>query len=265
MDTLLLPSKVEWHDGQQPNQKQVVIEPCFYGYGTTLGNALRRVLLSSLPGAAVTAVKITGVEHEFSTVDGVTEDVVEILLNLKRLRVRSHSAEPVTVKLTSKGVTEVTAADFEKNADVEIINPELVIATLNDKKATFEMEVTIEQGLGYVPTEQQDKSQLTVGQIAVDALYSPVVNVGYAVENTRVGDVTNYDKLTITIETDGIITPEEAFERSVAILIEQFAALQAGGHTPAESTEAAAGAEETVSEEVGSASAEATADEEAAE
>ncbi|MFA5076570.1 MAG: DNA-directed RNA polymerase subunit alpha [Patescibacteria group bacterium] len=229
MEKLLLPSKIEWQKGENKNQKSVVIEPCYFGYGTTLGNALRRVLLSSLPGAAVTAVKIKGAEHEFSTLPGVLEDVVEIILNLKRLRINLHSDDPVKITLKAKGEKEVTGADFDKNSEVEIVNPSMIIANLTDKKAELEMEVTVAKGRGYIPTEAQDKSKLNVGEIAVDALFSPVVSAGFRVENTRVGQITNYDKLTLHIETDGSITPEEAFDQSVKILIDHVNILQGVG------------------------------------
>jgi DNA-directed RNA polymerase subunit alpha len=226
MEKLLLPSKIEWHKGEETNQKFVTIEPCYYGYGTTLGNALRRVLLSSLPGAAVTTVKIQGVQHEFSAIPNVQEDVVEIILNLKRLRIKMQSNEPIKLALKVKGEKVVTAADFEKNPQIEITNPDLVIATLTDKKAELDMEVTITSGRGYVPTENQDKSQLAVGEIAVDSIFTPVVNVSYKVENTRVGQITDYDKLTIYIETDGTVRPEEAFSQGVDMLLEYFQILK---------------------------------------
>ncbi|MFA6534389.1 MAG: DNA-directed RNA polymerase subunit alpha [Patescibacteria group bacterium] len=226
MENLLLPSKIEWQKGEGKNQKVVTIEPCYYGYGTTLGNALRRVLLSSLPGAAVTAVKINGVDHEFSTLTGVQEDIVEIILNLKRLRVKILGDEAVKLTLKAKGEKTATAEDFEKNSAVEIMNPDLTIATLTDKKSELEMEITVAKGRGYVPTENQDKSQLNVGEIAIDSIFTPVVNVGYKVENTRVGQVTDYDKLTIYLETDGTVTPEEAFSQAVNILLDHFSVLK---------------------------------------
>ncbi|MBI5621479.1 DNA-directed RNA polymerase subunit alpha [Candidatus Falkowbacteria bacterium] len=238
MENLLLPSKIEWQKGEDKNQKAVVIEPCYYGYGTTLGNALRRVLLSSLPGAAVTTVKIEGVEHEFSTLDGLQEDIVELILNLKRLRVTLHGEQPVKLILNAKGEGTLTAADFDKNADVEIANPELVIAHLTDKKAVLNMAVTLATGRGYVPTEHQDKSQLSVGEIAVDSIFTPVVNVGYKVENTRVGQITDYDKLIIYIETDGTVSPEDAFAQAVDIMLDHFKTLK--GETAGQSTADAA-------------------------
>lgn len=239
MENLLLPGKVTWQAGEHANHQMVTIEPCYYGYGMTLGNALRRVLLSSLPGAAVTSVKFNGVEHEFSTIDYVSEDVVDLILNLKRLRVKVHSDQPVKITLKVKGEKDVTAGDFDKNAEVEVMNPDLHLATLTDKKAVLDMEVVVERGRGYLPTEQQDKSRLAVGEIAVDAVFTPVVNVGYKVENTRVGQVTDYDKLTMYVETDGISTPPEAFIQAVDILLEQFTALKQGGAQAAPSADEA--------------------------
>lgn len=228
MENLLLPAKIEWQKGEEKNQKVLTIEPCYYGYGQTLGNSLRRVLLSSLPGAAVISVKIKGAEHEFSAIPNVQEDVVEMILNLKRLRIKLHSDEPIKLNLKIKGEKVATAADFDKNAQVEICNPDLIIATLTDKKAELEMEVTVAKGRGYVPTESQDKTQLTVGEIAIDSIFTPVVNVGYKVENTRVGQITDYDKLTMYIETDGTITPEEAYNQAVDILLDHYQVLKGG-------------------------------------
>ena len=221
MENILLPTKLEVTPGSKPNEGVFVLEPCFYGYGTTVGNALRRVLLSSLPGAAVTAVKIKGAQHEFSTVPNVKEDVLEIILNLKLLRLKMFTDEPTRLSLRVTGEKDVTADDFEKNSNVEIANPSLRIATLTDKKADFEMEVTVERGRGYVPTEARPKAP-ELGMIMVDALFSPVRNVGYRVENARVGEITNYDRLIMTIETDGTITPDSAITTSTQILLDYF-------------------------------------------
>ena len=220
MENILLPSKISFEKGERPNEGILVVEPCFYGYGTTLGNALRRVLLSSLPGAAVVAVKIKGVTHEFQPIENVKEDALEVILNLKSLRVKVFSDEPVVLKLSASGVKTITAADITKNADVEIVNPELVIANLTDAKSTFEMELTVRKGRGYASTEERVGETYDIGTIAIDALFSPVRNVGYHVVNTRVGDITNYDKLIMNIETDGTMTPEEAVEQSSKILID---------------------------------------------
>ena len=214
MENILLPSRIHYSDGERPNEGVLVVEPCFYGYGTTLGNALRRVLLSSLPGAAVTAVKMKGVHHEFQAVKGVKEDALEIILNLKSLRLKCFSDEPVKLSLSVSGAKTVTAADIVPNADVEIVNPEIVIATVTEDSATFEMELTVRKGRGYATSEERASAEegRELGTIVIDALFSPVRNVGYRVENTRVGEITNYDKLIMTIETDGTITPQDAVE-----------------------------------------------------
>jgi DNA-directed RNA polymerase subunit alpha len=222
MESLLLPSKIRFAKGERPHEGILTVEPCTQGYGTTIGNAMRRVLLSSLPGAAVTAVKIKGVDHEFSTINGVKEDVLEIILNLKALRLKCHSSEPVKVSLSVKGEKTVTAADFEKNADVEIVNKDLVIATLTDKSSSFEMEITVAQGRGFRTTEERLKEKLELGTIAIDALYSPVINVSYKVEATRLGEKTDYDKLILSVETDGTMDPLDACRDSVAILLDHL-------------------------------------------
>lgn len=202
-----------------------VIEPLHPGYGMTLGNSMRRVLLSSLAGAAVTAVKISGVSHEFTVVEGVREDVIEIILNLKRLRLKYYGDEPGTIVLTKKGKGVVTAADIKANSEVEVVNKDLEIANIDDAKTTFEMEIRVEQGRGYVPVESRGSETLPVGWIAVDALYTPIERVRYSVENTRVGQMTNLDKLIIDIETDGSIEPKEALEQSAQILVGHFQVL----------------------------------------
>ncbi|MEK7632300.1 MAG: DNA-directed RNA polymerase subunit alpha [Patescibacteria group bacterium] len=226
METIFLPSKMHFAPGAVANESILTIEPLHHGYGTTVGNSLRRVLLSSLPGAAVTAMKIKGVQHEFSTVPGVKEDVLDIMLNIKKLRMRVHSEEPVVLKLATNKVGVVTAAAIEKNADVEIANPELEIATITDAKTPFDMEITVSRGRGYVPTEERDSAPTEIGVIAVDAMFSPVRNVGFRVENTRVGEITNYDKLIMNITTDGTVTPQEAVEQTTKILLNHFTWIQ---------------------------------------
>lgn len=221
MENILLPTKLEITPGSKPNEGVFVLEPCFYGYGTTVGNALRRILLSSLPGAAVTAVKIKGAQHEFSTLPYVKEDVLEIILNLKLLRLKMFTDEPVRLSMRVTSEKEVTGEDFEKNSNIEITNPSFHIATLTDKKADFEMEITVERGRGYVPTEARPKAP-ELGMIMVDALFSPVRNVGYRVENARVGEITNYDRLIMTVETDGTISPQDAITTSTQILLDYF-------------------------------------------
>lgn len=226
MENILLPSRIQYDDTERPNEGVLTVEPCFHGYGTTLGNALRRVLLSSLPGAAVTAVKMKGVNHEFQAVKGVKEDALEIILNVKLLRLKCFSDEPVKLTLSVKGSKVVTAGDITPNADVEIINPELALATVTEDGATFEMELTVRRGRGYTTSEERvEETPRELGTIAIDALFSPVRNVGYRVENTRVGEITNYDKLIMTIETDGSITPKEAVQESAKILIDYFSIL----------------------------------------
>lgn len=225
MESILLPSRIQYEDGERPNEGILTVEPCFHGYGTTLGNALRRVLLSSLPGSAVIAVKIKGVNHEFQAINGVKEDALEVILNLKSLRLKSFSEEPVKLSLSVSGSKVVTAADIKPNADVEITNPELVIATATDDSSTLEMEITVGRGRGYCPSEERKNELHDIGTIAIDALYSPIRNVGYRVENTRVGEITNYDKLIMTIETDGTISPQDAVAQSSKILIDYFSLL----------------------------------------
>jgi len=221
MENIPLPQHIT-SESIGPNRAHIVVEPCYPGYGTTLGNALRRVLLSSLPGAAVVAVKITAVDHEFSTVPGMKEDVVDLLLNIKQLRLKVHSAEPVKFMLKVTGEREVKAGDISATSDVEVTNPDLHLATLTDKKANLEIEFTAQQGRGYVPVESREKEKLDIGTIAVDAIYTPIRQVGYNVENVRVGQVTNYDKLTLDVETDGSLTPLEAVKQSSRILIDHF-------------------------------------------
>ncbi|OGE84271.1 MAG: DNA-directed RNA polymerase subunit alpha [Candidatus Doudnabacteria bacterium RIFCSPHIGHO2_01_FULL_49_9] len=220
-----LPNKVTFSK-EEGTKTEVVIEPLYPGYGVTVGNALRRVLLSSLPGAAVTGVKIKGVDHEFSTVNNVTEDVVDIILNLKQLRLRVNSAESVRLTVAVKGQKTVKASDIKADSRVEIINPDLVIATLDNKSADFGMEIVVQRGLGYVPVEMRETEKREIGMIGVDAIYTPVRNVNFEVQNVRVGQITNYDKLMITMETDGSISGREAMDIASQILVDHFALLK---------------------------------------
>lgn len=222
MDKFLLPSVFKVEESEKPNIATIVLEPCYHGYGTTLGNTLRRVLLSSLPGAAVTAVKIKGATHEFTILENVKEDVVEIILNLKRLRLRVFSSEEVKLNLVAKGEGVVTAAQIEATADVEIVNSDLPIATLSHKDAKLEMEIFVSQGRGYVPVEEKEKTKLELGTIAIDSIFNPVLNVGYRVDFVRVGEITNFERLSLTIETDGTITPVNALIQSARILVDHF-------------------------------------------
>jgi DNA-directed RNA polymerase subunit alpha len=198
------------------------IEGLYTGYGNTLGNALRRALLSSLPGAAITQVKIKGVDHEFSTLPGMVEDIVEFTLNLKQVRFHFFSEEPQVLTLKAKGESKVTAGDIQSTPMVKVINSDLHLATLTKKTADLEMELTVEKGLGYVPAEARRLERLPVGTVVVDAIFSPVVRVAFLVENMRVGDRTDYDRLTLEIETDGSVTPSEALHKSGNILKDHF-------------------------------------------
>lgn len=206
---------------REGNSATFVIEPLSPGFGLTIGNALRRVLLSSLEGAAISAVKFEGASHEFSTVEGVKEDIVEILLNLKKIDIKLHGDEKTTLTLEKKGPGIATAADFNKNALVEITNPDQHIATI-DKGSTLLMEVVVEKGRGYVPVEKRGEEKLPLGTIAIDCIFSPVDRVNFNIENTRVGGMTNFDKLTIEITTNGIIDSEDALKQAARILVEHY-------------------------------------------
>ncbi len=207
----------------QGNYASYDIEPLEAGYGMTLGNALRRVLLSSLPGAAVTSIRIDGVQHEFQDIPNVTEDVTEMVLNVKKLRLRSFSDHPVSMRLEVNGERVVTAADILAPSTVEIVNPDLYIATLDNDDARLEMELVVETGKGYVPADS--KEDQPIGVIPVDAIYTPVQKVNYNVEHTRVGQITNYDKIVLEIWTDGTVTPDEALRQSADILVRHFTQL----------------------------------------
>lgn len=227
MESLPKPSSIV-SESIGEHHSRIVISPCYPGYGTTLGNALRRVLLSSLPGAAVTAVKIKGVDHEFSTIPHVKQDVVEIILNLKGLRFMVHTDEPQEITLKVKGEKIVTGADFEKQSQVEVMNPDMVIAELTDKSADFEMKLRVGTGRGYVPVETREKEKMEVGYIAVDSIYTPIRNVNFKIEHVRVGQMTNFDKLILDILTDGTVTPEDACKQATEILMDQFSGVMDG-------------------------------------
>jgi DNA-directed RNA polymerase subunit alpha len=210
--------KIECVEKSEDNKYgKFVVEPLERGYGMTLGNSLRRILLSSLPGAAVTSVKIDGVLHEFSTVQGVVEDTTDIIINLKSLSAKLHTDQPTTVRVEAEGEGRVTAGDIIAGPEVEIINPELQIATL-DKDGRLYMDIVIEKGRGYVTAEKNKKEDHVIGVIPIDSIYTPVIKVNYAVENTRVGQITDYDKLTLEVWTDGSIDPKEAISSSAKIL-----------------------------------------------
>jgi DNA-directed RNA polymerase subunit alpha len=201
------------------------IDGLYPGYGHTLGNSLRRIILSSLPGSAITTIKVAGASHEFSVLPGVKEDVITILLNLKKVRISMVGDEPQTLTLKAKGVKEVTAGDIKLVGGVEVLNPEMVIATLTDKSADLDIEIVVEKGLGFVSKETLQKNRLDIGFIGLDAIFTPVRRVSYEVENMRVGDRTDFNRLKIFIETDGTITPKEALEKSIEIMINQLKAI----------------------------------------
>lgn len=203
-------------------RSRFVIEPLFPGYGSTIGNSLRRVLLSSIIGSAVTYFRVEGINHEFSAIPGVKEDMIELLMNIKGVSFKSYSDEPVTLELSKKGPGQVTAGDFKPNSQIEISNPEQHLVSL-DKDANFNLEVIIEKDRGFRPTGSGDKRE--IGWITVDAAFSPVTRVSYGVEDTRVGQMTNFDKLTLEVSTNGTITPEDAVKEAGKILVDHFEAI----------------------------------------
>ncbi len=212
-------------DEHSATSASFVIEPLHAGYGNTLGNSLRRVLLSSIAGGAIVSFKIEGATHEFTTVKGIKEDVVDISLNLKNVRVKVHTDEPVELRLEKKGAGVVTAGDIKTTADVEVINPEQVVCTIDDPKASVSIDLVVDSGRGYRTIEEASDTRLHSDHIALDAVFSPVLRVRYKVDGTRVGQETNLDKLTLTVETDGSLSPREAFEEAAAILVNQYTAL----------------------------------------
>jgi len=245
-EAILLPSHSRVEQVSD-NQAVIEIEGLHPGYGITLGNALKRVLHSSLPGAAVTEVKIDGVNHEFSTIAGVLEDVLAILLNLKQVRFKMHTKEPQKVKILVSGEKEITAADIQCSSSVEVVNPDFHIATITDSKTTFTAELTVEAGVGYVTREAHRKDKVEVGVIALDAIFTPVRKVRYEVVDMRVGTSTNYNRLKLSIQTDGSLSPEDAFVQSVEILEGQLAQIKHFGSDEADNASAAA-EEETAQE-----------------
>jgi len=210
---------------KEKNRSEIQIEALYPGYGTTIGNSLRRVLLSSIEGAAVTQMKIKGVPHEFSTIPGVLEDVINIMLNLKELRFKMVGREPQRVTLKVKGEKKVEGKDLDLPAQLELVNKNCHIATLTSKSAKLEMELLVEKGVGYLPREEREKEKLEIGTIPLDAVFSPVKKVAMRIENMRVGKRTDFDRLILDIETDGTISPQEAFKEAGKILIEQFSFL----------------------------------------
>ncbi|MFA6194192.1 MAG: DNA-directed RNA polymerase subunit alpha [Patescibacteria group bacterium] len=247
MQNIALPKKIEFKAGKDVHEGIVTVEPLFPGYGMTLGNSLRRVLLSSLPGAAVIGAKIKGASHEFMALPHVKEDVLEILLNLKQLRLKTFTEEEVRLDLKVKGKKTVKASDITKNSEVEIKNPELVIAHITDEAGSLDIEITVQEGRGYKMSENVKKDTREIGYIEIDSVFSPVTLVSISVENTRVGKMTNWDKLVLDIKTDGTITAENAFNEAVKILVDQYSSFLAISGQKEEKTVAApeAIAEET--------------------
>lgn len=226
-DEILTPPAPFIHEISEGREAMFQVDGLYPGYGITLGAALRRVLLSSLPGAAITRVKIEGVEHEFSTIPGVKEDIMTILLRMKQLRFRLHSNEPQMAHLEGKGEKELYARDIKAPTGVEVVNPDLFLATLTKKSSLFTVEMQVEAGVGYVPREKRNPEKMGVGAIALDAIFTPVRKVNFEVEDMRVGTETNYNRLRVIIETDGSMTPQEAWRSAIVILQNQLAALLA--------------------------------------
>lgn len=224
MLSVTLPNAPQYEDLEN-NAGRFIIKGCYPGYGTTLGNSLRRALLSSLPGNAAVSVKIKGITHEFTTVKGVLEDAVQIILNLKHVRFKLNSVDQATIFLKVKGEKSVTAKDFKTTSEIEVVNPKQHIATLTSSSSELDMEVKVERGLGYIPVEQQEREEKEIGTIAIDAVYTPIKRVNFTVENMRVGKRTDYDKITLDVYTDGSITPQEAYGQAVEILMAQYNAI----------------------------------------
>ncbi|KKR47191.1 MAG: DNA-directed RNA polymerase subunit alpha [Parcubacteria group bacterium GW2011_GWB1_40_14] len=210
---------------EEGNSAIFEITQLYPGYGVTLGNVLRRILLSSLPGAAVTEVKIRNVEHEFTTIPGVKENIVDILLNVKKLRFRVQGDEPQIVKIQAKGEGAVAGKDIDSPSQITVVSKDQHIATLTDKKAEFYMELIVENGIGYLPVEMRKKEKLSVGTIAIDSIFTPVRNVNFSVENMRVGERTDFNRLRLEIQTDGTISPQDAVTEAATILTEQAATI----------------------------------------
>lgn len=224
MSFILLPSKPRVVS-EEDTKGVYEIDGLYPGYGHTLGNSLRRIILSSLPGAAITSIKIDGADHEFSVIDGIKEDVISIILNLKRVRIQLLTDEPQTIHLSVKGPKSVTAADIQVSGQAVVLNPDLYIAELTSKTAALSIEMTVEKGLGFIQKEVLQKGKVDIGTIALDAIFTPIRRVSYEVENMRVGDKTNHNRLRIAIETDGTLSPREALEQSVTIMIDQLRAI----------------------------------------
>ncbi len=222
MQNIALPKKIDFKKGDGENHGLITVEPLFPGYGMTLGNSLRRVLLSSLPGSAVIGVKIKGADHEFMSLPHIKEDMLEIILNIKQLKLEVFGEEEVKLELNVHGKKEVTAADITKTSNAEIKNPKLVLANITDMAGSLSIEIYANKGRGFQSVEATEKENKAAGYIQLDSIFSPVLSASVSVENARVGKMTNWDKLVLDVVTDGSVSPQEAFEQSVKILIEQF-------------------------------------------
>ncbi len=249
MQNIALPNKISFKEGDQENSGQVIIEPCFPGYGITIGNSLRRVLLSSLEGAAVVGVKIEGVDHEFMSLAHVKEDILEILMNLKELKIKMFTDEIVKLSLNVAGKKLAKASDIKADSNVEIVNKNLNIATLTDMAGNLNMEIFVKKGIGYETIEAREDKVTEIGYLEIDSIFSPVLNIGLDVDNVRVGKMTNWDKLVIDILTDGTVTPFEAFKQANQILINQFSSLTEEKKEKKEEVEAEEMGEEEKSKE----------------
>ena len=227
MEKIALPKKIEFKQEDNNNEGLVVIEPLYPGYGHTIGNALRRVLLSSLPGSAVVGVKIKGAKHEFMALTGIKEDVLDIILNLKKLKLKilNDSDEIIKLELNVQGKKTISAKDIKKDSQIEIVNSDLVLATISDSLGSLNMEIYVANGRGYSSSEANKKEGKDIDYMEIDSIYTPVTGVDYNVENVRVGKMTNWDKLILDIKTDGTISIKDAFEQAVKILIDQFNSL----------------------------------------
>lgn len=225
MENIALPKKISYQPSESNNRGEIIIEPCFPGYGITLSNSLRRVLLSSLTGAAPVGIVIEGVSHEFMTLAHLKEDILEFILNVKQLRLKMHTDEPVILNLEVHGKKVIKASDIEKNPQVEIANPDLELGTITDMAGKLKAQIYVEKGMGYVTIESREQKQNIVNYIEMDSIFTPVISVGIKIENVRVGKMTNWDKIVLDIKTDGTIDPKQAFNDSVQILINQFKAL----------------------------------------
>ena len=225
MENIALPKNIKFNKGKSDNEAQITVDPCFPGYGITLGNSVRRVLLSSLPGAAPVGIVIEGTNHEFMALPHLKEDILEFILNVKQLRLKIYTDETIILNLDVHGKKIIKASDIEANAEVEIVNPDLELGVITDMAGKMNAKIYVEKGKGYVTIESREEKQNIINYIEMDSIFSPIVSAGIKIENIRVGKMTNWEKLVLDLKTDGTITPKEAFERSVEILIKQLLAL----------------------------------------